>query len=86
MIVFGIHCNFFFVLPNRPKTCRSNGFFLFYKAKCARPKNWALLRGFACPSAPNRQQVRNLSRSDEAFLKTKRGLEVVSLPHFLHDL
>ena len=26
-------------------------FFLFYKAKCARPKNRVRLRGLACPSA-----------------------------------
>ena len=29
MIVFGIHCNFFIVLPTRLKTCRSNGFLFF---------------------------------------------------------
>ena len=29
MIVFGIHCNFFTVLPIQLKTCRSNAFFFF---------------------------------------------------------
>ena len=29
MIVFGIHCNFFIVLPIQPKTCSSNVFFFF---------------------------------------------------------
>ena len=61
MIVFGIHCSFFNVLPNRLKTCRS-GFF-FYKAKCARPIVRARLRDFAHPSAPDWHQARNLSRS-----------------------
>ena len=27
MVVFGIYCNFFNVLPIRQKTCRSNDFF-----------------------------------------------------------
>ena len=31
MMVFGIHCNFFIVLPNRLKTCRSNDFLFFTK-------------------------------------------------------
>ena len=43
MIVFGIYCNFFIVLPIRLKTCRSNAFFSF-KAICARTKNWVRLR------------------------------------------
>ena len=60
MIVFGIHCTFFNVLPNRLKTCR---FVFFYKAKCARTNNRARLRDFAHPSAPDRHQARNLSRS-----------------------
>ena len=64
MIVFGIHCNFFNVLPIWLKTYRSNGFFLFNKANCARPKNRARLRGSACPSAPNGHQASNLSRPD----------------------
>ena len=29
MIVFGIHCNFFIVLPIRLETCRSNIFLFF---------------------------------------------------------
>ena len=55
MIVFGNDCKFFIVLPIRLKTCRSNDFFLFYKAKC--------LRGFALPSNPDRHRARNSSRS-----------------------
>ena len=50
MIVFGIHCNFFIVLPIRLKICRSNGF--FYKTECVHQKKWACLIGFvfrACP-------------------------------------
>ena len=61
MIAYGIHCNFFIVLPIRLKTCRSNGFF-FYKAKCARPKNGARLRGLARLSAVDWHQARKLSR------------------------
>ena len=38
MIVLEIDYNFFIVLLIRLKTCRSNDFFLLYKAKCARPK------------------------------------------------
>ena len=34
MIVFGIHRNFFIVLPIQLKTCGSDCFFLFYKGKC----------------------------------------------------
>ena len=45
------------------KTCRSNGFFFIYWAKGAHLKNWAGLRGFACPSAPNQHRVCNLSRN-----------------------
>ena len=48
MIVFGIHCNFSIPLPVGLKA-RSIGFFVFYKAKCACPKNRAFLRGFAHP-------------------------------------
>ena len=58
MIVLGIHCNFFTVLPIRLKTCRSNGFF-FYKAQFARPKNRARLKGLARPRAPDRHRARN---------------------------
>ena len=37
LIVFGIHCNFFIVLPIKLKTCRSNGFLFFPKQYvCAR--------------------------------------------------
>ena len=53
MIMFGIHCNVFIVLPIRLKTCRTNGFLFFNKAKRAHPKNWARLRGFARPCAPD---------------------------------
>ena len=48
MIVFGIYCDFFIVLPIWLRTSISNVFFVFfYKAKCARPKNRARLRGDA---------------------------------------
>ena len=33
MIVLGIHCNFFIVLPTWLKTCRSNAFFFFTRQK-----------------------------------------------------
>ena len=41
MIVFGIHFIFLIDLPIRVKTCRSNVFLLFYKAKWGQPKYWA---------------------------------------------
>ena len=66
MIVFGIHCNFFIVLPIRLKTCSFNGFFNFYKAKCACQKNQAGLRGFARPTTPDWHLARNFSRLDFA--------------------
>ena len=37
-------------------------FFVFYKAKCARPKNRTRLRAFASPSVPNWHRTSNLSR------------------------
>ena len=58
MIVFGIHCNFFIVLPKRLKTCRLMDF--FKKEKFARPKNRVRLKGFARPSVPDRHRARNL--------------------------
>ena len=54
MIVFGIQCTFFIVLPIRLKKCRYNTFF-FYKARGVRPNKRACLRGFA-------HRARNLSR------------------------
>ena len=39
-------------------------FFVFYKAKCARPKNRALIRDFAGPNVPDRHWARNLSMPD----------------------
>ena len=36
MIVFGIHCNSFIVLPIPLKTCRSNGILFFTSKKCER--------------------------------------------------
>ena len=68
MIVFGIHCNFFIVLPIRLKTCSFNGFFNFYKAKCACQKNQEGLRGFALPTAPDWHLARNFSRLDFASI------------------
>ena len=53
MIMFGIHCNVFIDLPIRLKTCRTNGFLFFNKAKRAHPQNGARLRGFARLCAPD---------------------------------
>ena len=63
-MVFGIHCNFFIVLSIRLKTCRSNVFFLFYKA----PKSRTRLRDFT--------RLSNLSRSLNglSFLHTLKHL------------
>ena len=62
MIVFEIHYNFLIALPIRQSICRSNDFFPFYKAKFARPKYRARLRGFARPSLPDWLRARNLSK------------------------
>ena len=46
--VCDIHCNFSIVLPIRMKIGKFQDlFFLFYKGRCARPKDPAHLRGFA---------------------------------------
>ena len=50
MIIFGIHCNFFIVLPIRLKICRSNGF--FYKTECVHQKTWTCLIGFVSRARP----------------------------------
>ena len=50
-MVFGIHYNFFIILPIQ--IYRSNDFFPFYKTKCTGTKNRARLSGFACQSAPD---------------------------------
>ena len=63
MIVFGIYCDFFIVLPIWLRTSISNVFFgFFYKAKCARPKNRARLRGDARSSVLDGHRARNLSK------------------------
>ena len=59
MIVCGIHCKFLIVLPILLKTW---SFFLFYKGKCARPKNRTRLRNSARPTAPDQHRARDLSR------------------------
>ena len=69
IIVFKIHCNFFIVLTIRLKTCRSNSFFVFWKAKCAHPKNRACLWGFARSSGHDRHRPRNLSGPDMQYLE-----------------
>ena len=54
MIVFGIHCNFFIDLHIQLKTCRSVLFFFlffFFTIQNVCSQFWALLRGFARPSA-----------------------------------
>ena len=53
MIVFGIHCNFFTVLPIRLKTCRSN---VFLQDKMRAPK-----KSSAC-------RTRDFSRPAENFV------------------
>ena len=78
IIVFGIHCNFFIVLPARLKTCRSNIFFVFQQGK----KFLARLRGFVHLSAPDWPRARNLCRPalmlnvwKQIFLKVKSGFQ-----------
>ena len=39
MVVFRIHCNFFIGLPNRLKTYRSNGFFVFLQGTLSSPES-----------------------------------------------
>ena len=46
MTEFGIHCNFFIVLPIRLKIRRC---FYYYKTKVSLSKNWTRLWGFAHP-------------------------------------
>ena len=46
MIVYGIHCNFFIVLPIRLKTCRSNG---FLQGKMSAPKKSGASQRFCTP-------------------------------------
>ena len=55
MIVFGIHCNIFIVLPIRLKTCRSNAFFFFIRRNVR-------ARKIGRVSEILRAQVRNFSR------------------------
>ena len=62
MIVFGIHWNFFIVLPIRLKTCRSNGVFL--QGRMCAPEFRARFRGFTRSNAPDRHRTRNLSRPE----------------------
>ena len=62
MIVFGIQCNIFNVLFIHPKTCRSNGFLFFCKAKFVRLKNRASFRDFMPPRELDRHRAYNLSR------------------------
>ena len=62
MIVFGIHCNIFILLPIWLKTCWSNYFSSFFKGKMFVPKKirrisevlcaWACLTGSRCPICP----------------------------------
>ena len=47
IIVFGIHRNFFIVLPIQLNICRSNILFPFLHVKMYVPKNQAHFRGFA---------------------------------------
>ena len=59
MIVLTVTFSFFYLLD---WILADLMFFVFYKAKCARPKNRARLRAFASPSVPNWHRTSNLSR------------------------
>ena len=59
-IVFGIHSNFFFTLPDWLKLCRSNNFYLSQGKMCISQK-WEHIRGFACPTTADRHQAHNFS-------------------------
>ena len=80
MILFGIHCKSFIVLPIRLKTCRSN-VFSFLQDKHARLGNQAHLRRFARPNASDQHRERNLSRPVEYNLNVI-GIEKVVLINF----
>ena len=80
IIVLGILCNFFNVLPIRLKICRSLFSFLFYNAKYARPKDWARLRGFSRSSVPDQHQARNFSRSIYSFILFKFFFKMCVIP------
>ena len=90
MIVFGIHFSFFIVLQEIwLEICRSNEFFFFYKAKCARLKNQARLRAFARTSATNRHRGRNLSRLDRSvsfFYKPLNIYSILLVPSWHNDV
>ena len=64
MIVFGIHCNFFIVLPIRLKPCRSNGF-LCFTMQNVRARKLSTSQRF---SELDRHRTHNLSRPEDAVL------------------
>ena len=62
MIVFGIHCNLFIVLPIRLKTCRSNDFLLFCFVFCfftRPPEKLGTSKKFCRHSVPDLHRARN---------------------------
>ena len=75
MIVFGIQCNFFIVLPIWLENCRSSVFFVFYKAKWAHLKNQARLRDFPRFYALDRHWARNLSSHVKRFIWKERNVQ-----------
>ena len=87
MIIVGVYCNVFIVLPIRVKTCRCNVFSFFTRLKCARPKNRARVRSFARPSVSDRHRVRNLSKPDCVFeIKMLQNVDDVILVFLLLTL
>ena len=64
MIVFGIHSNFFIVLPVQLKT----SVFSILQGKMCTPENLARCRGFTRPSSPDRHRARNFSRPSYALI------------------
>ena len=65
-IQFGIRS---YVLPIWIKLWRPRCFFHFYKKTCSRPKNCPSIRGFVCPSAPNRHYPHNWFQPVHPYLK-----------------
>ena len=62
--------------------CRSNEFFFFYKAKCARPKNRARLRGFVRQSVPDRHRASDLSSPEKITLNWIKYTLMTLVPNY----
>ena len=92
-MVFGVHCNFFIVLPIRLKICRSIEFSLSQDKMCPSEKSGAL-KDFTCPSAPNQYLACNLSSPEicsKLTMKTperrqwrRSGVFILNFEHILH--